>query len=299
MPGAGGRLRYVFEPQQGLSHARNRGVAASRGRLVAFTDDDVWASPSWVRALVGALDARPEAAFVGGRVLPRWPTEPPSWLTPDHWGPLALVDYGPAGFATGFDRPVTLVGANMAYRREVFDEFGGFDPRYQHEPGAVSSIEDHEFELRLFRAGRTGWYEPSAVVVADVQPSRLTRAYHRKWHYDHGRGTARLLPDGHVYDHRMLPRPMRPGDRHLLGAPLYLYRTIAGRAVDFVLATACGRSAAAVRAESHLLEAWGSMRLLAAARRDRSIRGGEGAAPPRIADYAPPAPEHARKTAAG
>jgi glycosyltransferase involved in cell wall biosynthesis len=280
-----GRLRYVFEARQGLSHARNRGIAASRGQYIAFTDDDVRATPGWLGALTAAFEAHPEVAFVGGRVLPNWPHEPPAWLTREHWGPLALVDHGDAGFVTSLRRPITLVGANMAYRRGVFAEFGGFDPHYQHQPGAVSSVEDHEFERRLYQAGHQGWYEPAAVVEAAVQPDRLTKAYHRRWHYDHGRNLVRLLPAGHVYDPNMIPRLTRPGDRHLLGAPLYLFRGIGERTVALAAATVRGRTAAALRAECEMRAMWGSLRLFAAARRDPSVRAGGGRAHPRIEEY--------------
>jgi hypothetical protein len=182
-------------------------------------------------------------------------------------------------------RPITLVGANMAYRRGVFAEFGGFDPHYQHQPGAVSSVEDHEFERRLYQAGHRGWYEPAAVVEAAVQPDRLTKAYHRRWHYDHGRNLVRLLPAGHEYDPNMIPRPSRPGDRHLLGAPLYLFRGIGERTVAFAAATVRGRAAAAMRAECEMRAMWGSLRLFAAARRDPSVRAGGGRAHPRIEEY--------------
>ena len=65
-------LRYVFEGEQGLSHARNAGVRAARARVVAFTDDDVRAAPDWVASIKRAFDEHPEAAYVGGKVLPLW-----------------------------------------------------------------------------------------------------------------------------------------------------------------------------------------------------------------------------------
>jgi GT2 family glycosyltransferase len=229
IPESGGRLRYLFEGKQGLSHARNAGVAASRGRIVAFTDDDVRASPDWLIALGRAFDEHPDADYAGGRVLPMWPLNPPEWLIDWFWSPLALVDYGPEGrYVSADDRDayITLVGANLAVRRAVFDDVGGFDPRFQHERGSVSSCEDHEFELRLVNAGKRGWYEPSAVIRAEVQPKRLEKAYHRKWSFDHGRGMARMAPAGHWFDGRCTFTPKTPTTRHLLGAPLRLYHDV-------------------------------------------------------------------------
>src|SRR5690606_12357256 len=86
------RIHYVLERQQGLAHGRNAGVAVARGPLIAFTDDDVRVSPDWVREIVRAFERYPEAWFIGGRVLPEWPSPPPRWLTPLNYAPLALQD---------------------------------------------------------------------------------------------------------------------------------------------------------------------------------------------------------------
>src|SRR3712207_267108 len=88
------RVRYVYEPQQGLSPARNAAVRAWRAAILAFTDDDVRVPGDWVRGIVRAFEEWPGADVVGGKVLPDWPSAPPAWLTPEHWAPLALVDYG-------------------------------------------------------------------------------------------------------------------------------------------------------------------------------------------------------------
>jgi glucosyl-dolichyl phosphate glucuronosyltransferase len=44
-----GRFRYVFEPKQGLSHARNAGIQEAQGNILAFTDDDVTVQPNWLQ----------------------------------------------------------------------------------------------------------------------------------------------------------------------------------------------------------------------------------------------------------
>ena len=116
-----GRLCYLFEPKQGLSYTRNTGIAAAQGDIVAFTDDDVRVSSGWVEAIVRASEANPKIVCLGGRMLPLWPEPPPAWLTPLHWvGPLALQDYGDQPFIVDARRPLSLAGANLAIRKEVF-----------------------------------------------------------------------------------------------------------------------------------------------------------------------------------
>jgi GT2 family glycosyltransferase len=168
-----------------------------------------------------------------------WPSDPPAWLTSSFWSPLALVDYGPTGryvSAEHREKYVTLVGANLAVRREVFDAVGGFDPRYQHEPGAVTACEDHEFELRAVNAGFRGWYEPSALIRAEVQPKRLTKAYHRKWAFDHGRASVRMTPPRHCFDGGCTYTPDTAKARYLFGAPYFAYGELLRLARGYVRA---------------------------------------------------------------
>jgi glucosyl-dolichyl phosphate glucuronosyltransferase len=181
-----GRVRYLLETKQGLSHARNAGIAAARSPLIAFTDDDVRVGPDWLATIMDTVRAHPGVSVVGGKVLPIWPAPPPPWLTPEHWGPLALVDYGERPVRVDTGNPLCLVGANLAIVRGAFDRVGGFATDVQRVRDSVGSSEDHEFLLRLFGVGGHGIYDPRIVVHADVQPDRLERAYHRRWHTGHG-----------------------------------------------------------------------------------------------------------------
>jgi glycosyltransferase involved in cell wall biosynthesis len=180
------RVRYVFEARQGLSFARNAGIAQARGAFIAFTDDDVRADAGWLAAIARAFDEHPAADVVGGRVLPMWPSPPPAWLTRDHWAPLALVDHGERPIAITSAHSIGVVGANMAFRRSVFDAVGLFATDFQRVKDGIGSLEDHDFLLRVVRSGRQGVYDPRIVVHAEVQPNRLEAAYHRRWHTGHG-----------------------------------------------------------------------------------------------------------------
>jgi glycosyltransferase involved in cell wall biosynthesis len=86
-------VRYIFEPQQGVSYARNAGIAQAKAPILAFSDDDVWVSKNWIASIKRAFDEHPEIAAIGGKVLPEWQEKPPKWLTRKHWTPLALQDY--------------------------------------------------------------------------------------------------------------------------------------------------------------------------------------------------------------
>ena len=87
-------LRTVVERKQGVSHARNAGIAAARAPIVAFFDDDVRVAPNWIETIIRVFADDPGTEVIGGKVLPDWAAPPPCWLTPAHWAPLALQDLG-------------------------------------------------------------------------------------------------------------------------------------------------------------------------------------------------------------
>lgn len=213
------RIRVVCELRQGLSHARNAGIAAASADIIAFTDDDVEVAADWAEQLLAAFDAHPEADGVGGRVMPSWDGEPPRWLTRAHWAPLALQDHGSE--ERRFDRttPIGLVGANVAFRRSVFARIGDFAAHVQRVKDGIGSTEDHELLCRLYAAGGRMIYTPQVIVHARVQQERFDRSYHRKWHEGHGRFSALMrLPE------------LERARLALLGVPGHLLRSAAADA---------------------------------------------------------------------
>src|SRR5579864_782968 len=122
-------IRYVFEATQGVSAARNAGIKAAQGQIILFTDDDVRVGDGWLKNLVSAFGDRSVIA-AAGRFWPSWPGEAPMWA-----GPLKSPFFpGVVGHFDLGDRPIWLVpgdplpfGANMAFRRQVFDQVGYFN----------------------------------------------------------------------------------------------------------------------------------------------------------------------------
>ena len=79
-------VRYVQEEKQGLSHARNRGITESKGRYVAFTDDDAIADERWVSSIYETFrDYKCDG--VGGKIFLRPLKQLPKWLTKELWAP--------------------------------------------------------------------------------------------------------------------------------------------------------------------------------------------------------------------
>jgi glycosyltransferase involved in cell wall biosynthesis len=224
-------LRYVFEPQQGITYGRNAGIAAARGDIIAFTDDDVVVLDNWLTTIKRALTENPDIAYVGGKILPHWSAPPPPWLTVDHWWPLALLDPGNERFRVNASNPLCLPTANASFRREVFSRVGLFSAQF-------SGREDHELYLRLWHAGIEGLYEPSLVVMAEVQPERYLKSYHRRWNNKTGKfnSLSRLdeitAPDGGLSVSERRPRGVT-----LFGVPGAIYREFVSESLRWVRET--------------------------------------------------------------
>jgi glycosyltransferase involved in cell wall biosynthesis len=240
-------VRYRFEASQGISFARNSGLAVARGSIVAFTDDDIEVEPDWVARIVAAFAAHPDIDCVGGKVLPAWPAQPPAWLTRDHWPPLAILDYGDAPRTLDRTDPRCLVGANVAFRREAIDRLGGFSPAVQRVKDGIGSIEDHEFLTRLWNAGGRARYVPEIVVMAPVDPARLHKRYHRRWHFGHG----------HFYALLRAPNIEQSAAGRLFDVPGNLYRQFLIDAVVWLRLILTGHLDRAFANETRMRFFWG------------------------------------------
>lgn len=163
---------YVHEPRPGLSVARNAGVRASRGALIAFTDDDTEALPGWTSELSQAFrDAEIEA--VTGLVLPAaLDTAAQRYFQFAIGGFGGSGEFVPIRFDQEFlrrSRPHGVqvwrigAGANMAFRRITLERVGLFDERLG--AGAAGCSEDSEMLYRVLAAGGTCLFEPRAVVL--------------------------------------------------------------------------------------------------------------------------------------
>lgn len=173
-------LRYVFEPQQGLSAARNRALAEFRTDWIIFTDDDVTVDPMWLAAYASAFSEFHGAAYAGGRILPAWPDQRPKWLAHE---PIALLD----GLLVWFDRGTETrwfgaedplpYGASFALSRRSVEVHGAFRLDLGVKGGVPGRGEETEYMNRIRQAGGAGVYVGRSLVHHMTDPRRLSFRY--------------------------------------------------------------------------------------------------------------------------
>ena len=217
-----GRFLYQFEAQQGKSFALNAGVRAAASEVIAFVDDDVEVDRNWLENLVRPLEAA-EYSGAGGRILPEVAFAPPQWMdTTGRYAlaPLAIFDLG----IEPHDLQEAPFGTNMAFRKAMFDKYGGFRTDLGPRPGSEIRNEDAEFGTRLLNAGQRLWYQPSAVVYHAIPQGRLSKRYFLTWWFDKARADIRQS------------EPPTDGRVCFLGIPLFLVRRLGVWIIRWIVA---------------------------------------------------------------
>jgi glucosyl-dolichyl phosphate glucuronosyltransferase len=233
-------LRYVFEGEPGRSAALNSGFRAASGAILVTTDDDVRVEPDWLDRIAAGFEAH-GCDYIGGRVLPVWPGERPSWMPARNevlCGVLAVLDYGAAPFRYGSRVPL---GVNMAIRRDALRRAGCFDSRVGRKAGTLLGQEVREWCVRAHAAGLVGYYVPDVVVQHLIPQDRLTKSYFRRWYYWRGVSRAILYADcGLDMENPEGPPPDVARVRHIAGVPRYMFRAALAHLKDAVGARLAG-----------------------------------------------------------
>jgi len=181
------RIRLADESRVGLSVARNRGIAEARGELIVFVDDDAFPARGWLVAIVAAL-AGDRVLGAGGPVEPLIEGELPFWFRGSYLPYLTVWDLGSEPCDLRYNEYPR--GANMAFRREAFDRFGGFSPHLGRSGKSLLSCEETELCLRLERGGFRTVYVPLARVGHTTPVDRITPAWMERRFSAQGRSEA-------------------------------------------------------------------------------------------------------------
>lgn len=185
------RVRYLFVARQGLSHARNVGIANNQAAIVGFTDDDVCPEPDWVaRIAVGMRETR--ADILGGCILPAWECPPPPWLANrvSLRGALALMESQQFSLVVNPTQFPTVWGANMAFRREVFCAVGLFDIRRGMMGSKLYRGEEIDLVTRALAVGCRVVFDPRVRVWHRIATDRMRFGYFSRLYFQRSEGNA-------------------------------------------------------------------------------------------------------------
>ncbi|MEZ0123235.1 MAG: glycosyltransferase [Candidatus Reddybacter sp.] len=205
-------IRYSFEAQQGLSFARNHGIALADGTWVAFIDDDIRVSEVWLKTLHDTF-RQYDCDAVGGRIHIESPQSLPQWISPDMYGFLGHQDFGTQAHPMdGYNE--FPFGGNMAVHRRVFDKIGVFDTKLGRRGEGSKSDElfkgeETDFFQRLADIEGNFRYHPDLLVLHKILPYQLEKKFFLTLHKNAGILKAQ--------------QDIRPHQRSVMGIPLFVY----------------------------------------------------------------------------
>lgn len=181
-------VRLISQENKGLSVARNVGMTAATGEIVAYTDSDCMADPDWLTYLVANLSSG--VAAVGGPNL----SPPEDSLVP---ACVAVSPGVPTHILLSDEVAEHIAGCNMAFRREVLQEINGFNPIFR------TAGDDVDICWRLQDRGYTIGFSPTAIVW---HFRRNTVAAYLKQQQGYGKAEA-LVYFQHPYRFNLLGQP--------------------------------------------------------------------------------------------
>jgi GT2 family glycosyltransferase len=155
------QISYVRQPNKGPAAARNLGIKHAKAEIVAMTDSDTLPDAAWLKNLIEALAADPSAVGVEGRVFANNENE------------FAPLGEGPENQSGG-----VYLTCNMAYRRRVLVEVGGFDETFP-----FPAYEDVELAARAIQRGKILW-QPAAVITHPQRPLTLKTVWKKLKHWE-------------------------------------------------------------------------------------------------------------------
>ena len=169
-------FRYVIEPEQGLSAARNKGIKEAKGDIIIYVDDDALVDTDYIRQYAEHFATYPETMAAGGPIEPLYESKEPSWMSPYTKALLtAWMNYGtqvreyPNGRYPG--------GGNAAYRKEVFERVGLFNTELGRKGNLLLASEEKDIFDKMKALGMKVLYLPAPVLHHCIPQTKLEEDY--------------------------------------------------------------------------------------------------------------------------
>ena len=169
-------FRYVIEPEQGLSAARNKGIKEAKGDIIIYVDDDALVDSDYIRIYAEHFAVHPDTMAAGGPIEPLYETQEPSWMSPYTKALLtAWMNYGdqvreyPNGRYPG--------GGNAAYRKEVFERVGLFNTELGRKGNLLLASEEKDIFDKMKALDMKVLYLPTPVLHHCIPQAKLEEDY--------------------------------------------------------------------------------------------------------------------------
>jgi len=187
-------VRIIISDGYGLSNARNAGVKASRGEIIAFIDDDAVADRDWLKNLVKNYDD-PYVIGAGGLIKPVWKGGRPSWF-PEELDWIVGCSYKGLPECRCIVR--NPIGCNMSFLRDVFEKVGYFNAEVGRIGKKLLASEETDFSLRALRKIPDSKiiHDPSVIVYHRVPRGRANLRYLMRRSFYEGYSKALIVKYG-------------------------------------------------------------------------------------------------------
>jgi len=172
-------LKYIFEPKQGLSYARNRGIKEANSEYIAFLDDDAITCPNWVKLAYEIIDFKKPDIF-GGPMYPYYEDKKPKWYKDDY--AIRKVTNKPRLLKSS----EFITAANIFYKKDIFNKIGLFDVDLGMKGNKVSLGEETQIQLKADKQGYKIFYHPNLYINHLVPRFKMRVLYILKRYYAYG-----------------------------------------------------------------------------------------------------------------
>ena len=179
-------MRHILETNQGISHARNRGVKEAAGEYIVFIDDDETIDTFYLEKLNGYINTYPEIELGATPVLPVYETEEPKWMS--HYTKRLITGYYHKGnkvkLVDAGDYPGT---GHAIIKKELFGRFGDFNTDLGRKGGSLMGAEDKDMFLRLIENNIKCYYLPDIPIYHHIPAGKLTDDFFQRLTYSIGK----------------------------------------------------------------------------------------------------------------
>lgn len=216
-------LRRVWQPEAGLSNARNAGVAAAKGDYICWTDDDVEVDSDWLAAYARAFHRYPDGTIFGGVVEPVYEVPPPAWMIENDdllQDVLAKRDHGPVERKMPPEQHLLPYGANFAVRSAEQRQFS-FDAKLGVSPNQKRLGEESTVLMAIAALGGAYYWIPSSHVRHLIPAARMSLDYIKIYFHSVGETWAYMSAHGG----QPIMGPLIPVEgSKILSVPAWLWR---------------------------------------------------------------------------